>query len=338
MSGCASARQAAGVARRTGAELRRALRPFASEHRARTWRLLAVTLLALAGCLSAAALLPTPLGLVGSIAAGLVEIRLLIFFHDAMHGSIFRGSRVGRVLMQSIAALMLISPSVWREMHDGHHGTNGQTKHAGAGGYPVLTLDEWRRTTPSARFMYRATRHPLSIACGYLTVFILGTGVLPLCRAPRKHVSVLLVFLLHAALVGTVGAYGGSGLALRIVVLPIFVALGVGSYILYAHHNVPGIVYLREEERDHQRAALRGASHFRMGAVMGWLTGNLGLHHAHHLDSRIPFYRLPEAIAAVPELAQAPSTSWHPRDVALNLRLAVWDPDQDRMLTYAELG
>jgi acyl-lipid omega-6 desaturase (Delta-12 desaturase) len=326
-----------GVAGRTGAELKRALRPFACEDPARTWRLLGLTLLALVACESAAALLPLPFGLVCSVAAGLVELRLLIFFHDAMHGSIFRGSPAGRALMQVVGGLMMISPSVWRETHERHHGTNGRTQHAGAGGFPVLTRDEWKRSTRAARLVYRATRHPLAIACGYLTLFVVGMGLLPLVRAPRKHASVLLVLLAHAALIGAVSASLGLGFALRLVVLPIFVALGVGSYILYAHHNVPGVVYLADGERDHERAAFRGSSHFRMSALMGWMTGNLGVHHVHHLNSRVPFYRLSEAAAAVPELAQAPTTSWHPRDMVANLRLAVWDPERDRMLTYAEV-
>jgi omega-6 fatty acid desaturase (delta-12 desaturase) len=77
---------------------------------------------------------------------------------------------------------------------------------------------------------------------------------------------------------------------------------------------------------------------FEMSAVLHWFTGNIGYHHIHHLNHRIPFYRLPEAMAAIPELQAPGRTSWKPRDVMACLQLAVWDPEQDRMLTYRELG
>lgn len=74
-----------------------------------------------------------------------------------------------------------------------------------------------------------------------------------------------------------------------------------------------------------------------MNPLMNWFTGNIGYHHVHHLNSRIPFYRLPEAMKSMPELDDVPTTSWSPADIASCVRLKVWDAELGRMITLREL-
>jgi omega-6 fatty acid desaturase (delta-12 desaturase) len=69
---------------------------------------------------------------------------------------------------------------------------------------------------------------------------------------------------------------------------------------------------------------------------MAWFTGNIGYHHVHHLNSRIPFYRLPEAKEAIPELWRPKTTSLRPAEIVRCLRLKVWDADARRMVGLAE--
>jgi omega-6 fatty acid desaturase (delta-12 desaturase) len=126
--------------------------------------------------------------------------------------------------------------------------------------------------------------------------------------------------------------------ALCLLVIPLAVTHGMGTYLFYAQHNFPDMNLKSRREWDYTHAALRSSSMFDMPPLMHWLTGNIGYHHVHHLNHRIPFYRLPEAMASVPELQNPGRTSWRLRDVKACLDLAVWDPDRGRMLTYAELG
>jgi acyl-lipid omega-6 desaturase (Delta-12 desaturase) len=70
----------------------------------------------------------------------------------------------------------------------------------------------------------------------------------------------------------------------------------------------------------------------RMNRIMAWFTANIGYHHVHHLNARIPFYRLPEVVKAVPELQQPKTTSLSPVDIIRCLRLKVYDVEQQRLV------
>ena len=72
----------------------------------------------------------------------------------------------------------------------------------------------------------------------------------------------------------------------------------------------------------------------KLGPIMNWFTGNIGYHHVHHLNSLIPFYRLPEAMAAIPELQSPVVTTLRPRDISRCLRLSLWDVPSQRLVTY----
>jgi omega-6 fatty acid desaturase (delta-12 desaturase) len=70
---------------------------------------------------------------------------------------------------------------------------------------------------------------------------------------------------------------------------------------------------------------------------MAWFTANIGYHHIHHLNSKIPFYKLPEVMREMPELQEAVTTSLRPRDIISCLRLKLWDVDRQRMIGLREL-
>jgi len=327
-----------GVEPRTGAALNQATKPFTEEDRARTWRLFGVTAGVLIASLVGVVLAPWwPVQVLLGIFAGLVQIRLFIFYHDYLHGALFRGSRVGDAIMASVGFYMLAVRSVWRETHNYHHKNNAKLIGSAIGSFPVLTLGMWRAISPSDRLKYRVARHPATIFLGYLTVFLIGMTVSPFRRDPKKHWGGPVAVVIHVATVVAAGLLFGWFTAFCLVILPLAVSLGLGSYLFFAQHNFPSMKLKDRRSWDYTFAALRSSSCFVMSPVMHWFTGNIGYHHVHHLNHRIPFYRLPEAMAAIPELQDPGETTWRPRDVAACLRLAVWDPEQDRMLTYAEL-
>jgi omega-6 fatty acid desaturase (delta-12 desaturase) len=128
----------------------------------------------------------------------------------------------------------------------------------------------------------------------------------------------------------------GWAVGFTAVILPTALTHAAGAYLFYAQHNFPGMQIRGRHEWEYSFAATRSSSMFDMGPVMHWFTGNIGYHHVHHLNHRIPFYRLPEAMAAIPELQDPGRTSWHPRDVLACLRLKLWDTAQGRMVTFEE--
>ena len=317
----------------------RELKAFAREHRHLTWRLLIGTLVAAAACAAVVVTADTWwLALGASVALGLVRIRLGMFFHDYMHKAIFKGSRLGGVVMSAVGISMLTSPRLWLEWHQEHHWHAGQPDATAVfGGFPMMTLDGWRRASVRERRRYRLGRHPLVIAFAYFTMFVFMMNIQPIAREPRKRPWLWTTLAIHVAALFTTGFVFGWLTAFCLVVLPLVVAHGVLGYMFFAQHNFPGIDLRSGDDWSHDHAALRSSSFFEMSPLMHWFTGNLGYHHVHHMNHRVPFYRLPDAMEAIPTLRAPTKTSWRPSDMLASLRLAVWDAEHARMVTYTEL-
>lgn len=328
---------AAAGALRTGPRLVRATTPYTRENIGYSWLLLTQTLAVVLGLHVALYFAPTWLKPFLGAAAGLVYVRLFIFYHDYLHGAQLRRSRLAAVVMGGVGYLVLAVTSVWRESHDYHHRHNARVIGSAIGSYPVVTLKMWKRMSKDQRRAYLTLRHPLNIALGYLTVFMIGMSVSPFRRSPKDHWQAPVAVLVHFAFFITWGLVFGWWMAFCAVVIPSFVSTAMGSYLFFAQHNFPGVRYFERREWTFDEAALRSSSMFDMPKWMHWATGNIGFHHIHHLNHRIPFYRLPEAFAAIPELQQPGRTSWRPSDIRACLELAVWDGEEGRMITYKEL-
>lgn len=324
--------------RRIGAALVRATKPFSEEDPTRTWRLFLSTLLVYAIFVSIALLSPIlwirPLA---SVVTGLVIVRVFIFYHDYLHGALFRESRLGQLAMQLFGMFVLVPAPVWEQTHDYHHQNNAKMLGASIGSYPIVTVRMWHAMNKTQRRWYLFARNPLTILFGYFTVFIGGMCTASFLREPAKHWYGPAAVALHIALIGVVAYTLGWQAALFGVFLPQFIAGASGSYLFYAQHNFPAAELRSRESWTYHHAALRASSMMDMPALMHWFTGNIGYHHVHHLNHKIPFYRLPDAMAAIPELQSPGRTSWHPRDIVACLRLALWDPDRNRLITWAEL-
>lgn len=322
---------------RTGKALIDATRPFASERRAASWWYLLSTLALMFGASAVAvAVRPWPVRLAASVVCGLLVVRAFIVYHDFMHGALLRGSLLARALLYVYAMLALTPPRVWRETHNYHHAHTAKIVGSHVGSYPMVTIDMWRAMTPRQRLAYRAVRSPLTILFGYLTVFVWGMCLSPLLRSPRKYADSALALVVHAAVVvALVRGAGVAGWAFGYGV-PLAVATALGAYLFYAQHNFPEMHVQPRHTWSYTRAAVESSSFMQCGRVMRWFTGNIGYHHVHHLNPQIPFYRLPDAMAALPELQHPGTTSLRPRDVAGCLALKIWDPGRGAMVGYRE--
>ncbi len=331
---------------RSGKLLLEASKPFAKESKCRSWWLVGVTIVVMSLLLAGAALTPWwPLRLVLSIAGGLVMVRAFILYHDFMHGAILRGSTLGRLLMYGIGAILLTPPRSWRESHNYHHANVGKIAPEGAdvpvittdiGAYPMMSVAMWQRASASQRFRYRISRHPMTIFCAYLAIFM-GTLCLGSTLSnPKKHWPGALVFATHLALLAGLWYAGGVLMMLFTYVLPLWIASACGAYLFYAQHSFPGARVFTPEDWNFFDAALGTASFFKMGRIMEWLTGSIGYHHVHHLNSAIPFYRLREAMEAIPELQHPVITRLRPRDILDCFRANLWDPRKGCLVSYEE--
>lgn len=322
---------------RSGPELVKASNIYTEEDLPRSWRLLAITLLCWGILFLIAIAAPFwPLQMVAGVVEGLVIIRLFIFYHDYLHGAILRNSKLGAAYMRLFGWLMLTGVSVWKQTHDYHHKNNAKMLGASIGSYPIVTVDLWRSMTPAQRRDYRIARSPVVMLFGYFTVFILGMCISPFRRNPGQHKDGILSLVAHFGTMALIGWFWGWTSAFAGVMLPMMVACSSGSYLFFAQHNFPSMKLRNRQDWEYSFSALYSSSMFDMSPVMHWLTGNIGYHHVHHLNHRIPFYRLPEAMAGMPELQNPGRVNWGISSILACFAGNVWDPASGKMVSYAE--
>jgi omega-6 fatty acid desaturase (delta-12 desaturase) len=323
---------------RTGRALILATKPFEEERPLRSWLEIGSTFLAYAA--SVAAVLWAPwlvLRIAAAVVAGLVQFRVFALFHDYNHGALLPGSKPARWLMSAIGVFLVTPRMVWKETHDFHHWNNGKLEWTSIGSYPVLTTAQLEAASPAERRRYLVGRHALWILAGYLTVGVFGMCLSAFRRNPKRHWVGPVALVIHYAVLAVLIWQLGLLTACLLWLVPIAINHALASYVFYAQHNFPQTRFYPRGTWDYTDAALHGSSYLVMGPVMRWFTLNIGYHHVHHLSSKIPGYRLPEAMAAIEELQSPHRTSLWTTDVLACLRLRAWDPAELRMRTAAEL-
>ncbi|HVI46767.1 MAG TPA: fatty acid desaturase [Chitinophaga sp.] len=320
-----------------GKELILATKPFACETRTKSWLYTLSTLFLLALSLAGTLVLPHPFfRVICSILSGFLIIRMFVIYHDHQHHAILHNSWAATAIMTVFGIYVLAPVSIWKRSHDYHHKNNSKLFSAGIGSYPIATRQKFEMMTPAERRTYLFTRHPATIAAGYLFMFLIGMCLRSFTCSPRKHMDSLLALFIHIGGSIAVVYFLGWQSWLLFIVIPFTIACGTGAYLFYAQHNFPGVTFSDNEDWCYHTAALESSSHMVMNPVMAWFTGNIGLHHIHHLNARIPFYRLPEVMQHFPELQIAKTTSLSLRDIRACFRLKMWDPALNRMISIRE--
>ncbi|HEV2330347.1 MAG TPA: fatty acid desaturase [Verrucomicrobiae bacterium] len=282
-------------------------------------------------------MMPMPLRIICSGLAGLLMVRLFVIYHDHQHHAILAKSRVAAILMRLLGIGMLCPSAVWRSSHDYHHTHNCKLRSAHIGSFPIMTREQYRQTPPAERLLYLFMRHPLTILFGYITVFLFGMVILPFFNSPRKHIDSIPAFLLHVTLAIWLTVHFGWIALVLTMFVPFLIAGALGSYLFYAQHNFPGVILKDKAGWTFEGAALESSSFLNTNRIMAWFTGNIGYHHIHHLNHRVPFYRLPEVYRDIPELRQARTTSLHPMEIFRCLRLKVWCVETQRMVGFRDI-
>lgn len=279
-----------------------------------------------------------PVRLLASALGALLLVRAFILYHDFMHGAILPGSKFARAVFYAYAALNLTPPRSWRDSHNFHHANVGRVAAANVGAFPLMTTEMWRSASRGERMSYRIVRHPVTIVFAYLTIFLVSVTLLPLLRRPSRYWDSALALLVHGTAIAALWLLGGFDTAFFALLLPMTMAAALGGYLFYAQHSFPGMRILPDTEWTVYRASLVSSSYMKLGAVLRWFTGNIGFHHVHHLNSLIPFYQLPDAMAAIPELQHPSVTSLRPRAIAGCFRANLWDAASGSMIDYREAG
>lgn len=317
---------------RTGTELIKASLPFAKENITKSWF---ETILSLSLFISSLALSLyfnfIPVKIFFGILSSLLMVRSFIIYHDYLHYAILKNSVAAKILMGLFGHFVLSPMAIWKRTHDHHHQHNAKLNNTGIGAYPLLDKKDFEKLSKGGKRMYLATRHPLTVLLGYFTLFIIDFNIVSLIRSPKNHWSSALTITIHFAIGYFIYQYLGWESALFSWFLPFLVAHAMGSYLFYAQHNFPGAKFKANDEWDFTEAALYSTSYLKTNVVMNWFTGDIGYHHVHHLNHHIPFYRLKEAMAAIPEMQHPVTTSFHPKDIIACFKLKVWDSNKQEM-------
>jgi omega-6 fatty acid desaturase (delta-12 desaturase) len=282
-----------------------------------------------------------PLSSVAAMSLAVVNagflVRLFVIQHDCGHGSYFKNRRLSDWVGRVLGVLTLTPYDVWRRTHAIHHASAGNLDHRGIGDIVTLTVAEYRGLSAWGRLRYRLYRHPVTLfLLGPVYIFVLQNRVpVGLMRAGARYwTSAMGTNLALAAILVTLYWFGDWKLIALVVLPTVLVAGSAGMWLFFVQHQFEEAHWDRGEHWQLHDAALNGSSNYVLPPVLRWFSGNIGIHHVHHLYSRIPFYRLPEVLRDHAALANAQRLTL--MESFACARLHLWDEAGRRLLSFAE--
>ncbi len=268
---------------------------------------------------------------------GMFLVRIFVIQHDCGHASYFTNRTLSDWVGRALGVLTLTPYDVWRRTHSIHHSHHGDLDKRGIGDVLTLTVEEYRSRSPMGRLLYRTYRNPL-------VLFVLGPSYLFILqnRLPfglmnsgwRYWTSAMGTNAIIAIVLGLMIWLGGF-MPVLLIFLPTSVIAGtIGVWLFYVQHQFEETHWSKNPDWQIHDAALSGSSHYVLPQPLRWLTANIGIHHVHHLYSRIPFYRLSEVLRDHRALAEAQRLTI--RESLASVRLHLWDEKLQRLMSFRE--
>lgn len=277
-------------------------------------------------------------GVLALVPAGGLLLRLFIIQHDCGHGSMFTSRRANDWLGRVLGIFTFTPYEYWRLQHAGHHATSGNLDRRGIGDIDTLTVNEYLQLGRFHRFLYRLYRNPLVLfGLGPSYLFILRhrlpigamkKGIKPWISTQATNAGIVLV---AAAVI-----YATSWQMFLLIQIPIVVlAATFGVWLFYVQHQFDETHWDRNVKWERETSALHGSSYYDLPRPLMWMSGYIGIHHVHHLSSRIPFYQLPQVVKDHPELKKIGRlTLW---ESIKSVKLTLWDEDRRELISFREL-
>ena len=270
---------------------------------------------------------------------GIFLVRLFIIQHDCGHGAFLKQRRVQNWIGRSLGVLTLTPYAVWQRTHAIHHASHGNLDARGIGDVTTLKVAEYLARGRFGRWLYRLYRNPVVLfVLGPAYLFLLQNRLpIGLMRAGWGYwVSAMgtnaMIALVLAALL-----WAGGWEAVLMIYLPCAIsAATIGVWLFYVQHQFEETHWSKGEHWQLHHAALEGSSHYVLPQPLRWLTGNIGIHHVHHLYSRIPFYRLPEVLRHHATLAEAQRLTI--AESFATVRLHLWDEARGKLVSFSDLS
>lgn len=261
-------------------------------------------------------------------------LRTYIVFHDCAHGNFLPSKRANHVLGAFVAFLVYTPFAAWRHSHAMHHATAGDLDRRGDGDVPTMTVAEWHAASRGKRLEYRLTRSPwIMFTIGPFFALVLQPRIWRSSDRPRIKRSIILTNLAILAKIVVLCVVMGPVGFLAVQVPLVLLAGGAGIWLFFVQHQYEDAYWENSDSWDYADAALQGSSYLKLPKVLRFFSGNIGLHHVHHLSSKVPNYHLQAAHDAVDLFRDVPVLSL--RDAVRSTRLKLWCEERRRLVTWA---
>ncbi len=269
-------------------------------------------------------------------AAGLL-VRLFVIQHDCGHGAFFKSRTVNDWVGRVIGIFTITPYDFWKRTHAIHHAGTGNLDRRGLGDIETLTVQEYAALTPGKKFFYRLYRSPIvlfAIGPAYqfflqhrLPIGLMHRGWTPWVSTMTTNVGIVIFVALGMWLAGV-----REFLIIQVPVMAL--AASIGVWMFYVHHQFEDTYWDHEKDWSRPQAALYGSSYYELPGVLRWISGNIGVHHVHHLCSNIPFYKLFDVLRDYPELVNV-------RRITLMesfrcVPLTLWDEDNRKLISFRQ--
>ena len=262
-------------------------------------------------------------------------VRTFIVFHDATHGSLFRSRRLNDAVGAVIGVIGLTPFRAWRTSHARHHATSGDLDKRGQGDVWTMTVEEYVQSPLWQRLVYRFYRHPLVFLLLGTANFFIISRIWTRRTGPRERRSIMLTNIAIAAL--TAGGILLLGLPKYLLIqLSVHgLASAAGVWLFYVQHQYEGVYWERTSRWDFVAAALEGSSYYKLPRLLQFFSGNIGFHHIHHLNPRVPNYHLERCHDGHPAFAEVKELTLLQSLKSLSLRL--FDEKSGKLVGFRHL-
>ncbi len=264
-------------------------------------------------------------------------VRLFMIQHDCGHGSFFRQRFLNDWTGRAIGVLTLTPYDCWNRNHAVHHASSGNLDRRGVGDILTLTVGEYLSRSPLGRLAYRVYRHPFvmfGVGPAYLFLLQHRLPFEQMRMGWRPWISAMATNAAIALLAGVSIWLVGAGPFLAVHLPVVLLAASIGVWLFYIQHQFEFVVWSRSDCWRPAEAALLGSCHYDLPGVLRWFTANIGVHHVHHLNSRIPSYRLRHVLRDHPDLHDVGRVTL--RQSLRGIYLSLWDETQQRLVAFGE--
>jgi omega-6 fatty acid desaturase (delta-12 desaturase) len=271
-----------------------------------------------------------------AVVAGGILVRIFILFHDCCHGSFFASRQANTILGYVTGILTFMPFEDWRLAHNRHHATAGDLDRRGIGDIWTMTTEEYLAAPRRKRRAYRLYRNPLVlIGLGSVFLFLVLERFAKKGAGKRERKSVLRTNIVLLVVVGMASWTIGLQTYLLIQLPIILIAGSLGLWLFYIQHQFENVYWVRHGFWDPMKVALEGSSYFKLPKILQWFTGNIGLHHIHHVRPTIPNYNLQQCHDEIPAFQAVKAITL--RTSFRSLRLGLCDEKHKKLVSFRSL-